>query len=169
MRQPPRQLHVTLGLFLAAIIVLCLLGLSGCTDKVIPATPVSPVDASVHHNEKQSVRAKPDASVEGSPVVPAESELPDLRGVSFVDVAYERGLRHICSTRPRPMRSVDAFGSGCATFDVDNDGWQDVLLVDEPFPALFRNIDGSRFENITSASGLTGRRGALARLRDWRL
>ena len=52
-----------------------------------------------------------------------------------------------------PIR--EAFGSGCAAFDADNDGWQDVLLVGDPHPSLFRNIGGASFTDVTAESGLT--------------
>lgn len=77
------------------------------------------------------------------------------QNLSFVDVAQERGLRYVWPEQPRPMTALDAFGAGCAAFDGDNDGWQDVLLVGSPSPALFRNLGGGRFEEVTTTSGLT--------------
>src|SRR5262249_48881403 len=65
-----------------------------------------------------------------------------------VDVARERGLDYAWPAAHHPMRALDAFGCGCAAFDADNDGWLDVLLVADPVPALFRNVDGTRFENV---------------------
>ncbi|MCX7419622.1 MAG: hypothetical protein NT013_08795, partial [Planctomycetia bacterium] len=47
--------------------------------------------------------------------------------VHFVDVAKKLGLNHEWPQQPRPMRTPDAFGSGCAFLDFDQDGWQDVL------------------------------------------
>lgn len=52
------------------------------------------------------------------------------------------------------MRTLEAFGCGCAAFDGDNDGWQDVLLVADPHPVLFRNDGNGKFQNVTSFSGL---------------
>jgi hypothetical protein len=59
--------------------------------------------------------------------------------ISFVDMAVESGLVFTYPLQPRPMRVLEAFGKGCAAFDADNDGWQDVLLVNDPLPLLFRN------------------------------
>ena len=42
------------------------------------------------------------------------------------------------------MTALDSFGSGCAAFDMDNDGWQDVLLIGSPAPGLFRNLGDAR-------------------------
>jgi hypothetical protein len=82
-----------------------------------------------------------------------------LRGVAFVDVAQERGLKYAWPEQPRPLRVIDAFGCGCAAFDGNNDGWQDVLLIGDPQPALFRNCGGGRFENATADSGLEAEQG----------
>src|SRR5262249_20622334 len=79
--------------------------------------------------------------------------------VSFRDVAAERGLRHVWPEQPRPMTALDAFGCGCAAFDGDNDGWQDVLLIADPHPKLFRNVGSGHFDDVTSASGLTAETG----------
>src|SRR5262249_5736488 len=54
----------------------------------------------------------------------------------------------------RPLTALQAFGTGCAAFDGDNDGWQDVLLVGHPHPRLFQNIRGDKFEDMTKSSGL---------------
>ena len=101
----------------------------------------------------------------GPPVFPAMKVTTDRSAVaetivpknlSFVDVAEERGLRYRWPEQPRPMTALVAFGAGCAAFDGDNDGWQDVLLVGDPSPALFRNVGGGRFEEVTLESGLKG-------------
>ena len=77
------------------------------------------------------------------------------RKISFVDVARERGLKYEWPEQPRPITALQAFGAGCAAFDGDNDGWQDVLLVCDPYPKLFQNISGANFKDVTQASGLT--------------
>ncbi|HEY2252368.1 MAG TPA: VCBS repeat-containing protein, partial [Planctomycetaceae bacterium] len=77
-----------------------------------------------------------------------------VTNVDFVDAARERGLKYIWPTQPRPLKIIDAFGCGCAAFDCDNDGWQDVLLVGDPHPSLFHNTGAGRFEDVTRTSGL---------------
>ena len=79
-------------------------------------------------------------------------------GVEFAEVALERGLRHVWPRQSRPMRLPESFGCGCAAFDFDNDGLQDVLLVADPHPVLYRNIGGGKFENVTANSGLIAAR-----------
>ncbi|MBS0263208.1 MAG: CRTAC1 family protein [Planctomycetes bacterium] len=72
------------------------------------------------------------------------------------------GLIHAWPEQPRPLTSLQAFGVGCAAFDLDNDGWQDVLLVAQPHPRLFRNSGHRRFVDVTAGSGLDQLSG------DWR-
>jgi hypothetical protein len=96
--------------------------------------------------------ASPSPLPPGSAATEAVESAPT---VIFVDVARERGLQYTWPDQPRPMTAVDAFGSGCGAFDGDNDGWQDVLLVADPFPKLFRNVGDGCFEDVTAGSGLT--------------
>jgi hypothetical protein len=82
-------------------------------------------------------------------------------GISFEEEADRAGLRFRWNAIPkRPMKTIDAFGCGCAFLDWDNDGYQDVLLVGEPTCALFRNNGSGRFEDITADTGLDRIRGA---------
>lgn len=62
----------------------------------------------------------------------------------FRDVSSEVGL---------PFREVLGFTGSFA--DVDGDGWQDLLLTgDFCTSRLFRNVDGTRFEDVTAAAGV---------------
>jgi hypothetical protein len=88
------------------------------------------------------------------PFVPRQRSAGTPPSAVFVDVARGRGLIYEWPQQPRPMTALDAFGAGCAVFDADDDGWQDVLLVGTPHPELFRNVVGQRFENVTADSGL---------------
>jgi hypothetical protein len=82
--------------------------------------------------------------------------------LSFRDAAHELGLRCAWPEQPRPLTALQAFGTGCAAFDGDNDGWLDVLLVGNSHPRLFQNIHGDKFEDVTQSSGLAEVEG------DWR-
>ncbi|TXT17096.1 MAG: ASPIC and UnbV [Planctomycetota bacterium] len=128
---------------LAGVLVGC-----GEREKVAPESKVPPeIKSEVPPSRPfafTAVTAKPIASL--SVAVP--------KGIAFADVAQERGLKYVWPQQPRPMTALDAFGAGCAAFDADNDGWQDVLLIGDPTPALFRNLGDGRFEDLTAASGL---------------
>lgn len=133
------------------IVVLAVLGVAilieGCGTP--EASRTSPDKKSQEPTSAPEVLQFPTVKTEGDS---APSAIP--RTLSFIDVAKERGLIHDWPKQPRPMTALDAFGAGCAAFDADNDGWQDILLVASPFPLLFRNEGGARFANITEESGL---------------
>ena len=93
-------------------------------------------------------------SADGELAASANSPVADARGVSFRDVAYDCGLHYSWPEQTRPIPILESFGSGCAAFDADNDGWQDVLLVGDPHPALYHNEAGSAFTDVTTDSGL---------------
>jgi hypothetical protein len=71
------------------------------------------------------------------------------------------------TTTARPGKSIfpERFGSGCAFLDYDNDGWQDILLVNSmdfarsprktpATPALYHNNQNGTFSDVTLAAGL---------------
>ena len=66
---------------------------------------------------------------------------------AFEDVAARAGLADL----NRPGEGVSM---GSVWGDFDNDGREDVLVYRYGYLALFRNVDGRRFEDITVRSGL---------------
>lgn len=78
----------------------------------------------------------------------------DLNGIRFEDTASAAGLHFVWPPQPRPMRNLEAFGSGCAFLDYDNDGWQDILLVAPSYPRLYHNLKNGRFEDVTATHDL---------------
>ena len=66
---------------------------------------------------------------------------------TFEDVAAPAGLADV----NRPGEGVSM---GAVWGDIDNDGREDVLVYRYGHLALYRNIDGKRFEDITAAAGL---------------
>ena len=89
--------------------------------------------------------------------------------IKFVDVAAQAGitLLNVCGG-PDKAYIVDEVGSGAAWFDYDNDGDQDLLIVNgstrdrvkqggDPLVALYRNDGGGRFTDVTARSGLSRR------------
>jgi hypothetical protein len=90
-------------------------------------------------------------------------------GVEFAEVARERGLLHVWPRQLRPMTLRETFGCGCAAFDYDNDGLQDILLVADPHPLLYHNISGGNFQNVTAEAGFAEarRRRSTSRPPEW--
>jgi len=84
--------------------------------------------------------------------------------VRFVDISATAGIRFTHNSgRAGKKYLPETMGSGCAFFDVDGDGWADVLLLNSkdwaprgrrPTSALYRNNRNGTFTNITAGSGL---------------
>lgn len=89
--------------------------------------------------------------------------------VSFTDITESAGIDFVHQNGARGEKLLpETMGGGCAFFDFDNDGDQDLLLVNsqtwdefageeiaEPsWPGLYRNDGQGNFENVTAGSGL---------------
>jgi enediyne biosynthesis protein E4 len=88
----------------------------------------------------------------------------------FLDVTEEAGIRfqHLSGGKTEKRYLFEAKGGGIGFFDYDNDGWQDLLIVQgstmermrtgtNPVSAvLYRNRRDGSFEDVTAVSGLTG-------------
>jgi enediyne biosynthesis protein E4 len=66
---------------------------------------------------------------------------------TFEEVATSAGLANL-------NRPGDGVSMGAVWGDVDNDGREDVLVYRYGYLALFRNVDGRRFEDVTAQAGL---------------
>jgi hypothetical protein len=88
-------------------------------------------------------------------VTPARS--PATAPLRFTDVAQSAGLNYQFTPGSEPPLNIlkVTTGAGAAFLDYDGDGWQDVLCVSLPRPALFQNEGGKRFRDVTAASGLS--------------
>lgn len=101
---------------------------------------------------------------ESSPLVHLERTLPDIE---FVDVASDAGLNfeHVAGDRADKQYILEVTGSGVAIFDYNDDGLQDVFLLNQtrwpaekgkdfPTSRLFRNLGNLEFEDVTSEARL---------------
>ncbi len=105
-----------------------------------------------------------------APVVPAPSN-GETRGFArFESIAEKAGFsfRHVNGATGQKFMQ-ETLGSGLCVFDFDGDGLQDVYLVQsgvlpgfetesEPRSALYRNLGGGRFEEVTERAGVGGPR-----------
>jgi enediyne biosynthesis protein E4 len=86
-------------------------------------------------------------------------------GFRFVDVTASSGLQFLHNSGAYGGKLLpETLGSGCAFFDYDADGWQDILLVNGmDWPGhkkqrstlkLYRNNRNGTFSDVTKAAGL---------------
>jgi enediyne biosynthesis protein E4 len=97
---------------------------------------------------------------------PAPAEAPRPSGpVQFTDVTAQSGIRFKHNNGAFGKKYLpETIGAGGAFLDYDNDGWQDVLLVNSmnwpdqkgarSFPALYHNNRNGTFTDVTAPAGL---------------
>jgi hypothetical protein len=103
--------------------------------------------------------------VSGQSLTPARTS--DQLGVKFVDVARQAGLteKTIYGDEHRNRYLLETTGAGAAFIDYDNDGWEDIYLVNgtrlEGLPPgvkatnrLYRNNGDGTFTDVTERTGL---------------
>lgn len=92
------------------------------------------------------------------------SEASDLP-IRFVDITEQAGIHFVHNNGAFGKKYLpETMGSGCAFLDYNNDGWQDILLVNamdwpghrrrSSFMALYRNNQNGTFTDVTRAAGL---------------
>ena len=105
------------------------------------------------------------AALLGIAIAASGAGVPGAVDRTFTDATAAAGIRFKHNSGAFGKKYLpETMGSGCAFVDVDNDGWQDVLLVQSSnWPgrkgaashlALYRNNRNGTFTDITRASGL---------------
>jgi hypothetical protein len=90
---------------------------------------------------------------------------PASAALVFTDVTAAAGIRFKHNNGAFGKKYLpETLGSGCAFLDFDNDGWQDILLVNSKsftgrpglpsYPALYRNNQNGTFTDVTKQAGL---------------
>src|SRR5204862_1717390 len=103
-------------------------------------------------------------ALRGRPVNDARPREPGLR---FVDVTAESGIHFVHHNGASGRKLLpETMGSGVAVIDFDDDGKPDLFFVNScPWPgapgqaqaptlALYRNLGGGRFQDVTREAGL---------------
>ena len=96
----------------------------------------------------------------------APTEAPRYSGpLEFTDVTAQAGIRFKHNSGAYGKKYLpETLGAGCAFLDYDNDGWQDILLVNsmnwpdhkgaKSFSALYHNNHNGTFTDVTKDAGL---------------
>ena len=88
--------------------------------------------------------------------------------IEFTDVTAKAGIHFKHNTGAFGKKYLpETMGSGVCFLDYDNDGWQDILLVNsmdwpghesgKSFPALYHNNQDGTFTDVTRQAGLAHR------------
>ena len=133
------------------LIALLALGFAGCgADE--PETPDVEADVAATPEEVAQTEAAAEAARPSGPL-------------QFVDVTEQAGIRFRHNSGAFGEKYLpETMGSGCAFLDFNNDGWQDVLLVNSAdwpghkrqpsYPELYKNNGDGTFADVTSQMGL---------------
>lgn len=101
-----------------------------------------------------------------SPVASASPTPPRPSGpIEFTDVSGQAGIHFKHNTGAFGKKYLpETLGTGCAFLDYDNDGWQDILLVNsmdwpehktaKSFLALYHNNQDGKFTDVTRQAGM---------------
>ena len=142
--------RLTVSLLLAG-----LMGLASCTKSPESPKPGPPSKAE-----------QPAPPVTASAPAPAKSIAARPSGpIEFTDVTTQAGIHFKHNTGAFGKKYLpETMGSGVCVIDYDNDGWQDILLVNsmdwpdhktgKSFPALYHNNQDGTFTDVTREAGL---------------
>ena len=134
---------------LSALILLCFAVLISSCKQAAVETPQQSQAAEV---------ASPSPTASPTPPRPSGD-------IAFADVTAEAGIRFKHNSGAVGKKYLpETIGSGCAFLDYDNDGWQDIILINSmdwpeskkrrTFPALYHNNKDGTFTDVTAAAGL---------------
>src|SRR5215813_545274 len=145
--------------FVLAIAILAAFFTSACQNKSSNETAGSASTAG-------ATTASPTPGASPSPATTLPPFPAKFAEVTFTDVTSQAGIRFKHNNGAFGKKYLpETNGSGCAFLDYDNDGWQDVLLInstsfaDAPKKvnsamALYHNNQNGTFTDVTRAAGL---------------
>ncbi len=130
---------------------------------VVATAIVAAAVAWLHYREN-GVTLPVDLRVSG-PVIDNPAGEPEPPAVLFTDITTAAGIDFVHTNGAHGEKLMpETIGSGVAFLDYDNDGDQDLLLINSaplkhdeanlPTPALYRNDGSGRFTDVTRQAGL---------------
>jgi hypothetical protein len=148
--------------FIALVLLSITFGSVACGDKSAstadPAAPEGTQAAGEATPEQQAAEQAAQAAL------PAEGQRYS-GPITFADVSQATGVRFRHTSGAFGKKYLpETMGPGCAFLDFDDDGWQDILLVNSTswperksgssFSALYRNNQNGTFSDVTRQAGL---------------
>ena len=137
-----------------APLLLLIAALAGCKED-----PAKSQQAAAATTQQVEQEATPSPSA-----TPAEAPRPS-GPITFTDITAQAGIHFKHNSGAFGKKYLpETIGSGCAFLDYDNDGWQDILLVNsmnwpehkgpKTFLALYHNNKDGTFTDVTRQAGL---------------
>src|SRR5271156_4635027 len=137
--------------------VLLVSAIAGCRSKEVESHRGSGV-------ESQPVAAKAPVPAQAAPETGQAKQRPS-GPIQFVDVTAESGISFKHNSGAFGKKYLpETMGSGACFIDYDNDGWQDILLINsmdwpdhkshKSYPALDHNNHDGTFTDVTREAGL---------------
>jgi hypothetical protein len=158
------SLHLMRRPRVVRLLLVAILVLAGCQQKP-PSEP-----AAVPGAQPIAVTANPQpSSLQPSSPEPAqatkEKPQPPSGPIQFTDITAQAGIHFKHNSGAFGKKYLpETMGSGVCFVDYDNDGWQDILLVNsmdwaghgsgKSFPALYHNNRDGTFTDVTRQAGL---------------
>jgi enediyne biosynthesis protein E4 len=144
----------------AFMLLIALLSTSACKQKPSP-TAETPAQLTAS-TEPSTPATSESASPTKNPATPAARPSGPI---TFTDITAQAGIHFKHNTGAFGKKYLpETMGSGVCFIDYDNDGWQDILLVNsmdwpghktgKSFPALYHNNHDGTFTDVTKQAGL---------------
>jgi hypothetical protein len=132
--------------------------LAGCNGKASESARPTSSPAVVRPND--SAATSPAATAQSAPV-----ETRPSGPIEFTDVTAQAGIHFKHNSGAFGKKYLpETMGSGACFLDYDNDGWQDILIVNSmdwpdhksgrSYPALYHNNKDGTFTDVTREAGL---------------
>jgi enediyne biosynthesis protein E4 len=135
--------------------------------------PIANPESSSPATSSPSPASSSPSPVQPSPVQPSTETIPKANSeparpsgpIEFVDVTAQAGIHFKHNSAAFGKKYLpETMGSGVCLIDYDNDGWQDIFLVNsmdwpehktsKSFPALYHNNRDGTFTDVTREAGL---------------
>jgi hypothetical protein len=138
------------ALIICSLLTLAILSLAGCKKSAT--------------ENANATEAAPEQTSQ-APAAPTPEGVRPSGAIEFADVTTQAGLRFKHNSGAFGKKYLpETIGAGAAFLDYDNDGWQDILLVNssdwpenkkkKSFMALYHNNQDGTFADVTAQAGL---------------
>jgi hypothetical protein len=161
MQLPKENFLMRTGRFTWVVLFVALL-LTACKSK-----PSTPVEQPSTQPSAPSSATTPSIETDLAPTASnrTEKSTRPSGAILFTDVTAQAGIRFKHNTGAFGKKYLpETMGNGACFVDYDNDGWQDILIINsmdwpehksgKSFPALYHNNHDGTFTDVTQSAGL---------------